>query len=384
MHVLYICNCITLGGGNRSLLDMVDALKGDGVIPYFIFPLGGSLQERGLLRQELETRGFSYAFLSYEESVHREKDKNWYRIFTKQKRNRAAIQRMKTYVIKWKIDLIHSNSMTLMIGAQLAEAVKKPHIWHIREAVQEAYGYQYDRKAAYRYYLRRAKKIICISPYVKSAYRGLLKASNVSVLYNGLAIDRYLQKKRFAKDFEIKNLLIAGTICENKGQMDAVLATERIIKKYKDEKVHLYIAGNGEDAYFHKMQKHIQENNLTEYITVLPFQKELGALREKTDIALICSRSEAFGRTTIESMLSGSLVVGCNSTGTKELIQDGVTGYLYEPGDVDELAQKLINILKNWEAQEKIVNRAKAYACQHFDNRVYAESIKKLYDDVME
>lgn len=48
-------------------------------------------------------------------------------------------------------------------------------------------------------------------------------------------------------------------------------------------------------------------------------------MRKKIDVELVCSRSEAFGRVTIESMMSSNPVIGANTGGTKELIIEGLT-----------------------------------------------------------
>ena len=65
---------------------------------------------------------------------------------------------------------------------------------------------------------------------------------------------------------------------------------------------------------------------------IVPFQSDLYELRKHADIALMCSRGEALGRVTVEAMLSENLVIGADSAGTKEIIQNKVTGYLYKTG----------------------------------------------------
>ena len=55
----------------------------------------------------------------------------------------------------------------------------------------------------------------------------------------------------------------------------------------------------------------------------------------------MCSRSEAFGRVTVEYLRRGRPVIGTRSGGTPELVEDGVTGFLYEPGDCTALAHRI-------------------------------------------
>ena len=56
------------------------------------------------------------------------------------------------------------------------------------------------------------------------------------------------------------------------------------------------------------------------------------------DVALSCSELEELPRVVVEAMKCGAAVLGTRSGGTTELITEGWNGYLYEPGDVSELA----------------------------------------------
>lgn len=59
------------------------------------------------------------------------------------------------------------------------------------------------------------------------------------------------------------------------------------------------------------------------------------------DVILVCSRTEGFGRATVEAMLAGKPVIGANNTATAELIQDDSNGLLYRTGDPQDLAGKI-------------------------------------------
>ena len=68
------------------------------------------------------------------------------------------------------------------------------------------------------------------------------------------------------------------------------------------------------------------------------FRNDVIDILKKMDVGIITSLSEAFGRVTIEFMLSSMPVIGTNSGGTKEIVIEGETGYLYNVGDVNKLA----------------------------------------------
>jgi len=80
----------------------------------------------------------------------------------------------------------------------------------------------------------------------------------------------------------------------------------------------------------------------------------------------ICSRSEAFGRVTIEGLLSGCIVIGSNSGFTPEIIKDGKTGYLYEPYNPDSLATKIIFVNENREKAQIVAKGGYLYSKNEF------------------
>lgn len=105
--------------------------------------------------------------------------------------------------------------------------------------------------------------------------------------------------------------------------------------------------------------------------------------REKTDIALMCSRNEALGRVTIESMLGECFVIGAKSGGTCELIKDGKTGSLYESGNSKQLAYNILMVHQDVDKSKAIVKKAKQFALNRFNNKNYANEIFKVYKNCL-
>ncbi|MGV7643106.1 glycosyltransferase, partial [Mycobacterium kansasii] len=63
------------------------------------------------------------------------------------------------------------------------------------------------------------------------------------------------------------------------------------------------------------------------------------------DLLLLCSDHEPFGRVIIEAMSQGTPVVGTRGGGVPEIIEHGMSGFMYEIGNTDELAQYIRQIL---------------------------------------
>jgi len=102
-----------------------------------------------------------------------------------------------------------------------------------------------------------------------------------------------------------------------------------------------------------------------------------------SDIALVCSRSEAFGRVTVEAMKLGKPVVGARGGATPELIQENFNGLLYTPGDYLDLAQKIKYLIDNPEVARQMGENGRRWAEQEFTQEKYAGKVLQALEEVL-
>ena len=161
--------------------------------------------------------------------------------------------------------------------------------------------------------------------------------------------------------------------------MDAVSAIKVLVEQGFD-KFYLSIVGyRGDNEYEDRLVNYIKKYKLEKYISVIDFNDNLLELRSKHDIGLICSVAEPFGRVTVENMLAGWLTIGTNSGGTPELIQNGVTGLLYEPGDIRGLVNILLAVYRNREEMKHIAAEGQEYAKKFFPIENTANAVYQVY-----
>ena len=118
-------------------------------------------------------------------------------------------------------------------------------------------------------------------------------------------------------------------------------------------------------------------------MTLLGMVKDMPSLRKKMDVELVCSVCEGFGRVTIEAMMSSNPVIGSDTGGTPELIQDGVNGYLYRQGNIQELADKIIGLLEHPEEIGRMGRNAYLFAVGRFTRKKNAEKILEVYEKLI-
>jgi glycosyltransferase involved in cell wall biosynthesis len=285
----------------------------------------------------------------------------------------------------FKFDLIYSNSLVIPVGAVIAGLLKIPHIWHAREFVYEDFNGQYDmgEKASMAIINCLSENIVCNSKAVEKkllSYKYWKKPTKV--VYNGFDFSGTEQidpKKKYNQCIgsgkEI-NLLIAGSINSGKGQEDAIRAVNILSKK--GCLVNLLIAGIGNKKYIKYLKSISKKDLVSQRINFLGYVDDIESLYQTSAITLICSRNEAFGRTAVESLAHGTPVIGTCRGGLPEIIQDNVTGLLYEHGNFLALSDRIEKLLLDRVLYERLTSCGQAYVYEHFNENRYINQIKTV------
>lgn len=348
--VLYISHDSFLYGAPKSLLEFVIRIKDKGVEPVVILP------DKGDLHSELAKNGVRNKIIPYCNCTYTDRYsciKHIKYIWT----NLRAVLQIRKLIKEEQINIVHTNTLAVNVGAMAALISKVPHIWHFREYMEEDFGYKRLHPIITEKLVKRSRCCIAVSEGVKRKYQKEYGVDSIR-LYDGIESSAYLNPVN--EDFGTENtmeLLLAGAISERKGQWDAIRAVEILLSR--GIAVHLNIVGNGASAFVGELKTYVRRSRLTKYITFRPFTHHLQDLRIQSSIVLVCSRMEAFGRVTAEAMMAGKIVVGTRAGGTMELIgANEERGYLYRYNHPEELADKIEHVMKN--KQEVLEKEKKA------------------------
>ena len=145
----------------------------------------------------------------------------------------------------------------------------------------------------------------------------------------------------------------------------------------------LTIIGDGPDkgnlldqAKALQIEKHVQFVGWVE-------NKDLITYYEKASIVVVPSAwAEAFGLVTLEAMSAGRPVIGTRVGGIPEVIDDGVNGYLVEPKNPEQIAEKALKLLSEEELLKELGRNARKKA-ETFSIEKYVENLIKLYEQVI-
>ncbi len=97
----------------------------------------------------------------------------------------------------------------------------------------------------------------------------------------------------------------------------------------------------------------------------------------------MASSHEAFGRVTVEYMMTGLAVVASDGGANKEIVEDGKTGLIYKGGNPVSLSNKLELLIKDPEFREKMAHDGQIYAEENFSSEANSHAIFQLYNDLL-
>ena len=290
---------------------------------------------------------------------------------------KAAINIAK-FALKEKFNVIHSNTTYTYVGNLASRLTGIPHVWHLREFLEEDQNKKiYCKKRGYQM-VGKSDRVITISNALYQKYLSVVPETKLKLIYNGISEKEYYapQKEIFQKRVPVF-LFLAGSDSYYKGRADLIKACEKLNSEGVDFEL-WFVGWCGLE-----IQNLVNEAGLTERTRFFGYQKDTANYYKHADIFFMCSRFEAFGRTTVEAMLSGCLVIGADSAGTKELIEDSVTGFLYPYGDVDKLAETIRYALVNKESMKTIADRGRSFMVKNMTSEINAQIILEEYKRIL-
>ena len=144
--------------------------------------------------------------------------------------------------------------------------------------------------------------------------------------------------------------LFVGRVMKLKG-IEEYLECARVIKeKYPD--TIFYIAGWNEEEKYKKIVEEYQNKGIVEYIG---FRKDVDEWMKKCDCIILPSHGgEGIPNALLEASCIGRPCIASNINGSKDVVTDNVTGYIFEPGNAEDLTNKVDKFI-NLSFEERVL-----------------------------
>lgn len=195
-------------------------------------------------------------------------------------------------------------------------------------------------------------EIICVSKDSKKSFLDLYPEFNkkTKVIYNFISKEEIIEK---SKEIIEKNnkitVITVGRLGYEKGYDILLKAHKKLIDEGLDYK--LQIVGDGKEREVYN--KYIIKNNLLRNTEILGFKTNPYPYIKNADIFISSSRYEGFPLVLCEAIILKKPIIATKCTGSVEILDNGKYGKLVDIQNIDELANKMKELILNKEERKK-------------------------------
>ena len=384
MKILYVCPTGKIYGDNKALLNILPYLMKSGVIPVFLTKANSDfynyLKEHGY--KVYSYQGF-YAHAMAPDN--KAKAFAWFvktNVMQKIVKADREFHSLKKILKADKIDLVHTNNGICTLGYRLAKALHVPHVWHIREYI--------DRDANFMFmpnkwsYSRDLKNSINYNITITDGVKGHFHLTErTQTIYDGAlmgdAMNPVLPKK---EDY----FLYVGRLAQGKCVQDAVESFITYKDRYKTN-TKLYIVGDGTSEYTKLLKDAASASDCSSDICFLGYRTDAQDLMRKAKALIVPSQYEAFGFITAEAMFNGCPVIGRDTGGTKEQM-DNVDKLMnqsvcYRFSDKKELVERM-NEISTTPTDVAVLQGIQQIVSNLYSSKTSALKVNEFYLKILE
>jgi glycosyltransferase involved in cell wall biosynthesis len=215
-------------------------------------------------------------------------------------------------------------------------------------------------------------------------------SSRVVCLHNGVdpewvCGDSQGQKISLREELDIpRNAFVFGQVANiGSGKCPDVFlkgAKSLLFRKPSDIQVFFLLAGEGPKDYIAQLQHLAKSLGISEWVRFLDYQEDLCRLYDAIDCVVLCSSAEPFANVLLEAMSLKKPLIATRSGGTAEIIEDGITGMMFLPFDVDGLAKAMNRLLFEPKLAQRLGEAGFLRYMEHFRMEACARAYLSAYE----
>ncbi|MEK6334216.1 MAG: glycosyltransferase [Acidobacteriota bacterium] len=370
-----------LEGAPYSQYEMTVKLKENGVIDPIVYS-----PTDGPLRQEYEHKGIEVRVRPHPLAG-----------ATSSRDYESSIAGFAKWLTDRKVELVYGNTLQTFYAIEASHRLNLPSVWNPRES--EPWRTYFDflptpianralQCFSYPY------QVIFVAHATQEAWQILNSRHNFTVIHNGLNRERFNTalgrwpragaRKHFGVSDSELLVLLLGTVCERKGQIDLV----RAVRDLSDEnagKAKFLIVGDRPSDYSEQLRNELTRipHSRRSRIDIIPETADAARFYAAADIFVCTSRIESFPRVILEALAAGLPIITTPVFGIAEQVRQDESALFYDPGDVSALAAAITRLIEEPALRRKLAAGATPAldALIDFDSMVnaYAEIFREAW-----
>jgi len=213
-------------------------------------------------------------------------------------------------------------------------------------------------------HLSTEEKICCIPPAFDH-------------LYTSFSDSRRQIRKKYGWKRDICHVVIVSRLADQK-RVDWLLKSWRYIQT-QNLKAHLWIVGDGPTRS--ALESLTRNIGIQDTCTFLGYKINGIDFMAASDLVVMTSMYESFGYAALEACACGKAIVASRVDGTMDILSDGEEGFLVAPGDIAQMADKILQLISNPDLRRKMGEKGIKCCNKYNPEKVYAQYLKYFQNE---
>ena len=363
-----------LYGASKIFLQLIDLLNKNGFDVHIIIP------EKGMLDDFLIKKDIKIEYL--ELGVLRKKYLNPLGLINRLVANVKAIAFLSDYIKDHSIDLVYTNTSTILCGGIAAKRTGVPSLFHIHEIPTGNKLYEFlSGKIINRY----SSKVLTVSNSVKKHWLKYINDKKIERIYNGIIFsktDPLIKPKRDQDDFVITSV---ARLIPYKGHIYLIDIANELIKK--STKFKFLIVGDTLSSYVSyekSVKQKVKDLGLEHQIKFLGFREDVSSILKQSDLFIHPAIApDPLPTVLFESLHNDLPSVATNLGGAIEILDNGNNGLLIPYNDSKKAADLINEYCSNTELQKKHLANSKKNFKTNFSSDSFNKSILREVNNLL-
>lgn len=274
---------------------------------------------------------------------------------------------------KARISLMHCNDYRgVMLAAPAARLAGVPVIWHMHGFIPSRWA-NVIAAALVDWTVPVSRGML---DYLKIPLRLL---GRCRVIYNGVDGGGM----QTAETGKIPLVLAVGVLHPRKGYENLIQAFTEVRKAIPDAECWIIGGEFGEGSYAESLRALARQTGLEKAVRFIGFTSDVPQYMARCRLLAIASHVEAFGMVAIEAMAAAKPVVAARTGGLADIILDGETGFLVEPGNTKLMGERIIEVLRNADRADQMGRAGRRRVLEEFSTGKMIEQFANLYGGLL-
>ena len=370
--VLQVLPALETGGVERGTIDMAEAIKGAGWKP-IVASSGGSmvheLERQGIIHEELPLHS-----------------KNPFVM-------RRNIARLRELIDRHAVDILHARSRAPAHSA--ITAARQSNIRFVT-TFHATYNFSTSAKRWYNSVMAKGERVIAISnalqTHIVDNYD--VNPKRIRVIHRGIDLDRFDPNRvsaerviQLSRQWRLPDgvpvVLLPGRLTGWKGQSVLIEALARL--GHKQIRCLLVGSDQGRSGYRRALEELTRRLDVEGVVHIVGDCRDMPAAYMLADVVVSASTDpEGFGRVMVEAQAMGRPIIASDHGASREIVRHGITGWLFPPGDVRVLSERIAHVIRlDEEHRHRIADEAIRNAQENFGKQKMCAETLDTYRDLL-